>query len=85
MCCKMFVCAFDSDGLPLTFHISALLQITELLVQDRYKEIKYHDFISSLVTFRYASESIKLACKYAYKNATPGSTLEGISYFFYFK
>ncbi|XP_057419977.1 endonuclease 4-like [Lotus japonicus] len=25
---------------------------------------------------RYASESIKLACKYAYKNATPGSTLE---------
>ncbi|WVZ25196.1 hypothetical protein V8G54_003740 [Vigna mungo] len=25
---------------------------------------------------RYASESISLACKFAYKNATPGSTLE---------
>ncbi|KAG7033893.1 Endonuclease 4, partial [Cucurbita argyrosperma subsp. argyrosperma] len=28
----------------------------------------------------YASESIRLACKYAYRNATPGSTLED-SYF----
>lgn len=27
--------------------------------------------------FRYASESISLACKYAYRNATPGSTLGG--------
>ncbi|KAH1203048.1 Endonuclease 4 [Glycine max] len=26
---------------------------------------------------RYASESISLACKFAYRNATPGSTLEG--------
>ena len=27
---------------------------------------------------RYASESIDLACKYAYKNAAPGTTLGGI-------
>ena len=27
---------------------------------------------------RYASESIDLACKYAYKDAAPGTTLGGI-------
>lgn len=29
-------------------------------------------------SYRYASESVRLACKYAYKNATPGSTLSGM-------
>lgn len=31
--------------------------------------------------YRYASESVRLACKFAYRNATPGSTLGGKNWF----
>ncbi|KAI4332161.1 hypothetical protein L6164_017091 [Bauhinia variegata] len=53
--------------------------ITNIWSDDRtYWEHCAHNYIAC--PNRYASESIKLACKYAYKNATPGSTL-GDDYF----
>lgn len=52
-----------------------------------HHKLKLHVFVTwngdqwtSLDSFsscRYASESVSLACKFAYRNATPGTTLEG--------
>lgn len=39
---------------------------------------EYDKLITKMCFCRYASESVSLACKYAYKNATPGSVLGGI-------
>lgn len=42
-----------------------------------YMEWGSVNIIGFLSFCRYASESVSLACKFAYRNATPGTTLEG--------
>lgn len=62
---KYLCCVYPLNISPFYFHLSSL----------RTNLLKFWG--STAPVCRYAAESIKLACQYAYRNATPGSTLAG--------
>lgn len=81
VCPDLYVCTLHSY-----FTISSQSPFTTRFFQTLSLSIYVYDLLLGCTPFgsylcislpRYASESISLACKYAYRNATPGSTLEG--------
>lgn len=83
----LFICRMAG---PMIYQNGRFVQIIRLYVQmSMYMFVLVPPMLNTSCIYyltcfwscRYASESISLACKYAYRNATPGSTLTGMQGF----